>query len=79
MTERSPEDVERRLRAKRWNESLKLTASTLNTIGLTLFGTAIVVPLVAGGLNLYSIAWIIVAASLHFLAHVALGRLRSED
>lgn len=75
----SPEDIERRIRAKRGNERLKLLASTFNTVGLTLVGTAIVVPMVAGGLTAYAVAWIIVAAGLHLLAHVTLGRLHSED
>ena len=79
MAELAPEDIERRLRAKRANERLKLAASTLNTIGLTLFGTAIVIPLAAGVLNPYSLVWIFVAAGLHYAAQLVLARLRSED
>lgn len=79
MAELSPEDIERRLRAKRYNEQLKLFAATLNTVGLTLFGSAVVIPFVGGGLNLSAAVWIIPAVALHLSAQVALRKLRSED
>lgn len=79
MTDASPDDVERRLRAKRFNEQLKLFAATLNTIGLTLFGSAVVIPFVAGALNVFAAVWIILAVALHLSAQAALRKLRSED
>lgn len=75
----SAEDAGRRIRAKRYNEQIKLVALTLNTIGLTLFGSAIIIPLVAGALNVFGAVWIIFAAALHCSAHVALRNLRGED
>lgn len=75
----TPEDIGRRIGARRTNERLKLLATTLNTIGLTLFGTSIVAPMVAGGLNVYASVWIMVAAGLHFGAHATPGKLRGED
>lgn len=79
MTDASPDDVERKLRAKRYNEQVKLVATTLNTIALTLFGSAVVVPLVAGAINVYATIWMLFAGALHSSAHVSLRQLRSED
>jgi uncharacterized membrane protein (DUF441 family) len=58
---------------------VKLSASTLNTVGLTILGAAVLLPLVAGQLQPYGWVWIIVAAGLHFLAQALLRTLRSED
>lgn len=79
MSELSPEDIERRLRAKRANERLKLAATTANTLGMTMVGVAVLVPAVAGSASYASLIWIAVAIVLHFGAQVALGLLRSED
>lgn len=75
----APEDVERRIRARRLNERLKLAASSINTVGLTLLGAAALVPLVGGLFNWSSIVWILIALGLHLVAQFVLGRLKSED
>lgn len=75
----TPEDIERRIKAKRFNERLKLFAGTLNTIGLTLFGSAVVIPFVAGALTISAFIWIMLALALHLSAQAALKQLRSED
>ncbi|PZQ14276.1 MAG: hypothetical protein DI565_12690 [Ancylobacter novellus] len=75
----TPDDIERRIKAKRFNERLKLFASTLNTIGLTLFGSAVVIPFVAGALTTSVIVWIMLAVALHLSAQTGLKQLRSED
>ena len=78
MAEFDPIASERRLRAKRVNERLKLLASFLNTLGLAVIGAALVVPGIA---SLASVrwAWIPVGLVLHFAAQTALGLLRSEE
>ncbi len=42
------EDAGRRLRAKRFNEHIKLFVTTLNVIALTIFGAGVLQPLLAG-------------------------------
>ncbi|WP_020180865.1 hypothetical protein [Methylopila sp. M107] len=79
MAELTPEDVERRLRAKRANERLKLAATTMNTLGMTTVGVAVLVPIVSGSATFASLAWIAVAVVLHFAAQGVLGVLHSED
>ena len=73
-----PIDAERRLRAKRQNERLKLLVSFLNTLGLAVLGAAFVVP----GINsLASIqwSWVLAGIALHLTAQGVLQRLRSEE
>ena len=78
MAETDPEAAERRLRAKRLNEHLKLMASFLNTLSLAVIGAAFVVP---GVISLESVRWlwIPVGIVLHLAAHVPLRLLKSED
>lgn len=75
----APEDVRRRIKAKRFNERVKLLTSTVNTAGLTILGSAILLPLVGSGFRSLSLIWILVAAALHCVAQAILGGLRSED
>lgn len=79
MAELSPEDIERRLRAKRMNERVKLAASTINAVGLAIVGVTVLVPIMAGTAGLLSFAWIAAAFILHLSAQAAFGLLRSED
>lgn len=74
-----PDDIERRVRAKHLNERLKLAATSINTVGLTVLGAAVLVPLVGGAVSASAVIWILVAVALHSLAQLFLGRLRSED
>ncbi|CAA9317123.1 MAG: hypothetical protein AVDCRST_MAG90-805 [uncultured Microvirga sp.] len=73
-----PVASERKLRAKRYNERVKLGASFLNTLSLAIWGAAFVIP---GVLSFEGIrwTWIPVAVILTVLAQVALGLLKSED
>lgn len=75
----SPEDIERRIRAKRFNERVKLAANATNAVGLTLLAAAALVPFVGGLATWSSAGWIPVALGLHFMAQFMLGRLKSED
>ncbi len=61
------------------NERLKLIATSVNTIGLTIPGAAVLVPLVGGVVSASAAIWILVAVVLHLLAQLFLERLRSED
>lgn len=78
MAEADPIASERRLRAKRQNERVKLLASFLNTLALAIIGAAFVVPGV-GSLSSVRWAWIPVGLVLHFSAQTALGLLKSEE
>lgn len=75
----APNDIERRIRAKRLNERLKLSASSINTVGLTALAAAVIVPLTGGSLSLSALVWFLIAAGLHLVSHVVLGYLKSED
>jgi len=69
---------ERKLRAKRANERVKLAAGALNTLALAVVGAAFVIPGVTSLANVRW-AWIPVGVVLHILAHIALGLMKSED
>ncbi|WP_020186657.1 hypothetical protein [Methylopila sp. 73B] len=75
----APEDAERRIRAKRINERLKLLASSVNTVGLTVLGAAVLVPFIGGTFTPAAVVWILLAVGLHSVAQVLLSWLRSED
>ncbi|GLK79412.1 hypothetical protein [Methylopila turkensis] len=74
-----PEDAERRIRAKRINERLKLLASSVNTVGLTVLGAAVLVPFIGGTFTPAALVWILLAVGLHSVAQILLSWLRSED
>jgi len=78
MAEADPIASERRLRAKRLNERVKLAASFLNTLSLAVVGAAFIV---LGVVSLATVrwSWLPFAAVLHVSAHMAFSRLRSED
>jgi hypothetical protein len=71
----------RKLAARRWNEHLKLIATSLNTIALGIVGAAYVIPGISGSLSadLPRLIWFSYALALHLGAHVFLRFLRSED
>lgn len=73
-----PIDAERRLRAKRSNERLKLLVGFLNTTGLAIIGAAFVVPGVASFQGVRW-TWIPAGLGLHLMAQIALQMLRSEE
>jgi hypothetical protein len=69
---------ERKLRARRQNERLKLASTSLNTLSLAIVGAAFIVP---GVVTLEAVRWIWIpaAAVLHVSAHAVLRFLKSED
>ncbi|MBM0206915.1 hypothetical protein JNW90_30850 [Micromonospora sp. STR1s_5] len=78
MAEPDPIASERRLRARRQNERVKLIVSFLNTLSLAIIGAAFVIPGVAS-LSGVRWGWIPVALLLHLGAHAALSLLKSEE
>jgi hypothetical protein len=70
--------AERKLRAKRTNERVKLTAVSLNTLALAIVAAAFVIPGVTS-LDNVRWAWIPIGFILHLLAHAVLGFMKSED
>ena len=78
MTEPDPIVSERKLRAKRQNERVKLAASALNTLALAIAGAAFIVP---GMTSLENVrwTWIPVSLGLHICAHLVFTALKSED
>lgn len=75
----TPAPSDRKLAARRNNERVRLLAATLNTIGLSVFGAAFLLPAINGVSRWAVGAWIPVAIALHVLAHLVYGLLRSED
>ena len=69
---------ERRLRAKRQNERLKLAVSFLNTMALAVVGTAFIIPGVTS-LDTVRWSWLPVALILHVTAQAIIGLLKSEE
>lgn len=59
----------RKLAARRFNEHVKLLATSWNTVALTIFGSALTLPTVSGKSIDTTIVWIIVAGGLHISEH----------
>jgi hypothetical protein len=78
VAEADPIPSERKLRAKRANEHLKLVASFLNTLSLAVIGAAFVIP---GVTSLQGVRWlwIPIGIVLHLGGHIPLRLLKSED
>lgn len=75
-------DAERRLAAKRANERIKLVYTTANAFAIGIVGAAFIVPGVSSLFPLIEVRrgiWLLIAAGLHIVAHLFIGRLRSED
>lgn len=67
-----------KLKAKRFNEHIKLFVTTLNVIALTIFGAGVLQPLVTAGsgsisISTFNMIWIALSIALHFVAQ---GRIR---
>ncbi len=78
----TPEDRERRRRAKSVNERLKLFATTINAGGIALVGTAIVTPAVSNSASFWSVdtlLWLAGAGVAHIFAQAVLAWWQSED
>ena len=78
MAELDPIASERKLKARRANEHLKLMASFLNTLSLAVIGAAFVIP---GVTSLQGVRWIWIPAGLvlHLAAHLPCVSCKSED
>lgn len=72
------------IRAKRFNERLKLFVSGIHTVGIACIISALVIPVIregetdvfASSLTWY---WIVTGSGLHLVALVLLGLLKPED
>ena len=73
------EEAQRKLNAKRSNEHIKLLVTTLNALGLVVFGAGVLQPLLAqlpsAGVNW---SWVALSAILHMLAQAAIRLIRLE-
>ena len=76
------------VRAKRWNENVKLLATTFNVIGLGTFGVGVVSPVFGtdSGLTsfaerLYSVQWQAAASAVafHIMAQMVLRLIAEEN
>jgi len=72
------ETADRKLSARRINERVRLFASTLNTVGLSIFGAAFLLPAITGTAPRIAVPWILLAVVLHVLAHWMYRFLQSE-
>jgi hypothetical protein len=73
------QELERKLYAKRLNEHVKLLATTLNAVGLVVFGAGVLQPLVTQSSN-FSVnwSWVVISAILHLLAQALIRLIRLE-
>jgi hypothetical protein len=77
------DDAGKKLSAKRFNEHVKLVATTINVIALGIFGAGVLQPLVAPAPSAVAspalnAAWIAVSVALHLLAHGAIRLMKAE-
>ena len=73
---------ERKFRAKRYNEGLKLAATLFNSLSIVIFGTAFVGPITQGHFEVLSgsgWALLLPALSLHLVAQAVMRLLRPEE
>ena len=73
-----------KLRARVFNERIKMFASALNALAVAFVGAAFVFPIIRDDdltalLTLKTWVWILAGVGLHGCVHAALGRLRRED
>ena len=69
-------------RAKRFNEGAKLVATLFNSLAIITIGTAFIGPIVQGRFDVLSSGgWVLllVALSLHLIAHLAVRLIRAEE
>lgn len=67
-----------RLQAKRLNEHVKLVSTTLNAIGLIVFGAGVLQPLVLQNAGPINWLWVALSVILHLLAQAAIRLMRLE-
>jgi len=72
-------ETTRKLKAKRLNEHVKLFVTTVNAIGLVIFGAGVLQPLLAQDPAIsVNWSWVTLAAILHLSAQAAIRLLRPE-
>ena len=72
------DEARRKLQAKRLNEHVKLVSTTLNAIGLIVFGAGVLQPLVTQASGPINWSWIALSVILHLLAQSAIRMMRLE-
>jgi hypothetical protein len=75
------EEQQRKLQAKRFNEHVKLLVTSLNAIGLVIFGAGVLQPLVTAGpgsLSFLNLVWIALGVALHLCAQALIRLIRPE-
>jgi len=78
----SPDDIERRIAAKKNNERMKLIATTANNLSILTVFTPIISPIIQNqNLTLSSASLMagVVFLLFQFFAHGAISLMRSED
>lgn len=78
------EKATRKLKAKRFNEHVRMFATSINALGLVVIGAGFVQPIITGGMadagaRLSSWIWIVIGIALHLTAQASLRLLRDED
>ena len=76
-------ETRRELQAKRFNENLKLAATTINAIALVIFAAAVLQPLLGVGAPVdagrpVNWPWVAVSAIIHVFAHGIIRLMRPE-
>ena len=75
-------DDARKLKAKRFNEHIKLLVTTTNAIALITAGTGVIQPIIATGGDVLSRPlnwlWILLGVALHLCAQACIRLIRSE-
>jgi hypothetical protein len=73
------QELERKLHSKRLNEHVKLLVTTLNALGLVVFGAGILQPLVTDSAGFaVNWLWVMLSAILHLLAQALIRLIRLE-
>jgi hypothetical protein len=73
------QELERKLRSKQLNEHVKLFATTVNAVGLVVFGAGVLQPLVTLSTSItIGWAWVAAATILHLWAQASLRLIRLE-
>ena len=73
------EEERRKLQAKRFNEHVKLLVTSVNAVGLVIFGAGVLQPLVAQVPGAaVDWRWVVLAAILHVAAQAVIRLTRPE-
>jgi hypothetical protein len=71
------DEARRKLQARRLNEHVKLLATTVNAIGLVVFGAGVIQPLLTP-VSSVNWSWVAIAATLHLAAQAVIRLIRPE-